>query len=76
MRHTMATKNIGSGVPGRKAYYRPKARQKSIMLTTLGDRVLKSASKRTRKSESDVLERLLREHGAGVEFPEQEAANG
>ncbi len=57
------TKNTAAKGP--QTDYRPKeAPGVSLMLTKLGKDILKAASNRTKKSKSDVVERLLREHGA------------
>lgn len=60
---------------GPKAYYRPKASPgQSLSLTELGRCILDAAAERTGRSRSDVIERLLREHGATVEFPPEPPA--
>jgi hypothetical protein len=63
-----------SGEPGRPAYYRPKAKRgQTVLLTDLGHRILRGAIRRTKRSKSDIFERLLREHGAEIaDFPELE----
>lgn len=56
---------------GRRSYYRPKYKGKTVMLTQLGWRILESTADRSAKSESDVVENLLRRYAAEVTFDEK-----
>lgn len=57
--------------PGRSGgYYRNKSYPAvSVTLTALAKRILQAATRRTGETASNVVEQLLRDHGAGVQFP-------
>lgn len=57
------------GPPG---FYRGKdARPVSVSLTSLAKQILRGAQRRTGETASNVVERLLRLHGASVKFDDR-----
>lgn len=57
---------------GPKAFFADSKKTTSIGLTDLAIKISAAAEERTKKSRSEVIEQLLREHGSTVTFPEAE----
>lgn len=53
--------------------YRPKSRHGTYSMTAEAARMLEDAHKRTGRSRSDIVERLIREGAATVEFQDSPA---